>query len=261
MPVTRHPPHRSRRAALPHRAPASGHDAQASEDACRTQSSTCDREHPALRPAPAMLDHVPLGQLPSLHLLRRSLGATLVRRLPQYSEAVRLPAPVPYGRAPWVHRPGLAITRQVRCRASRVPHLVFLHMPEVADPAGSVSALPEQRLRCGLPRVRSASAPETSAISGLHTLPVHSPVNASPTPLPTPAHDSGPVWLARPSLSGTYTLHHCAGLARRLPERCASAAAGAAFGKASASFEPNPGLPCTPIGSPHRPGGAAMGAA
>ena len=29
MPVTQHPPHRSRRAALPHRAPASGRDAQA----------------------------------------------------------------------------------------------------------------------------------------------------------------------------------------------------------------------------------------
>ena len=43
MPVTQHPPHRSRRAALPHRAPASGRDAQASEDACCTQSSTCDR--------------------------------------------------------------------------------------------------------------------------------------------------------------------------------------------------------------------------
>ena len=28
MPVTQHPPHRSRRAALPHRAPASGRDAQ-----------------------------------------------------------------------------------------------------------------------------------------------------------------------------------------------------------------------------------------
>jgi hypothetical protein len=29
MPVTRHPPHRSRRAELPHRAPASGIDAKA----------------------------------------------------------------------------------------------------------------------------------------------------------------------------------------------------------------------------------------
>jgi hypothetical protein len=54
-------------------------------------------------------------------------------------------------------------------------------------------------------------------ISGLNTLPAPSPVNASPAPLPTPAHDSGPVWLARPSLSGTFTLQHAAGLSRRLP--------------------------------------------
>jgi hypothetical protein len=43
MPVTQHPPHRSRRAALPHRAPASGRDAQAPESACRTRLSACDR--------------------------------------------------------------------------------------------------------------------------------------------------------------------------------------------------------------------------
>ena len=42
MPVTQHPPHRSRRAALPHRAPASGDDAQA-QRACRTQSCACGR--------------------------------------------------------------------------------------------------------------------------------------------------------------------------------------------------------------------------
>jgi hypothetical protein len=69
---------------------------------------------------------------------------------------------VHHGRAPWVHRADLAITRQARCRVSRVPHTVFLRMPEVSDPAGSVSALPERRRQCGLPRVRSASAPRTS---------------------------------------------------------------------------------------------------
>ena len=42
MPVTRHPPHRSRRAARPHRAPASGDDAQA-YSACRPPSRACDR--------------------------------------------------------------------------------------------------------------------------------------------------------------------------------------------------------------------------
>src|SRR4029453_6373266 len=76
--------------------------------ACRTQSSTCDRDNSALCPAPGMLDHVPLGPLPSLHLLRQSLGATLVRRLPRYYEAVRLPAPVHHGRTPEVHRADLA---------------------------------------------------------------------------------------------------------------------------------------------------------
>jgi len=68
--------------------------------------------------------------------------------------------------------------------------------------------------------------PRQAPISGLNTLPACSPVNASPTPLPMPAHDSGPVWLAGPSLSGTFTLHHCASLSRRLPERPASGAAG-----------------------------------
>jgi len=50
MPVTRPPPHRSRRAAFPHRAPASGHDAQA-QRTCRTQACACDRvPRPWVRP-------------------------------------------------------------------------------------------------------------------------------------------------------------------------------------------------------------------
>src|SRR5205823_6859599 len=67
---------------------------------------------------------------------------------------------------------------------------------------------------CCLPRVRSASAPRTSPISGLNTLPARSPINASRAPLPKLAHDSGPAWLARPSLSETCTLSHRAGLSR-----------------------------------------------
>ena len=56
--------------------------------------------------------------------------------------------------------------------------------------------------------------PAQAPLAGLHTLPARSPVNASRTPLPRPAHDSGPAWVARPSLSGTCTLQHCAGLSR-----------------------------------------------
>ena len=94
----------------------------------------------------------------------------------------------------------------------------------------SVSAhargLRPRRVRLRLARAASTVWPSACServgtqdwpISGLNTLPARSPVNASPTPLPTPAHDSGPVWLADPSLSGTCTLHHCAGLSRRLP--------------------------------------------
>jgi hypothetical protein len=52
-------------------------------------------------------------------------------------------------------------------------------------------------------------------ISGRNTLPAPSPVNASCLPLPSGTHDSGPAWLARPSLSGTCTLQHSAGFSRR----------------------------------------------
>jgi hypothetical protein len=119
----------------------------------------CDRGDPALCPVPGMHRHVPLGPLPSLHLLRWFLGATVVRRLPRYSEAVRLPAPVHHGRTPWVPRADLAPLCQARCRASRVPLTVFPCRPEVSDPAGSVTTLPKRYPRCRLPRVRSASAP------------------------------------------------------------------------------------------------------
>jgi hypothetical protein len=76
--------------------------------------------------------------------------------------------------------------------------------------------------------------PRQAPISGLNTLPACSPANTSPTPLPMPAYDSGPVWLAGPSLSETFTLHHCAGLSRRLPERHAS---GAPNGRSDAEAE------------------------
>jgi hypothetical protein len=167
MPVARHPPHRSRRAARPHRAPASGLRA-ATRRCLPYAAERLGQETPALGPAPGFLRHVPLGQLPSLPLLRRSRGATLVRRLPRDSAAVRRPAPVHHGRAPGVHRADLALARQARGRASRVPHPVLLRLPEVSDPAGAVSAWPERRRPCGLPRVRSASAPEKSAACGAH---------------------------------------------------------------------------------------------
>jgi hypothetical protein len=64
--VTRHPPHSSRRAARPHRAPASGDDAQAPAGAYRTYTAglMC-QETPARWPTPGGLRHVALGPLPA----------------------------------------------------------------------------------------------------------------------------------------------------------------------------------------------------
>jgi hypothetical protein len=216
MPVTRHPPHSSRRAARPHRAPASGDDAQAPAGAYRTYTAglMC-QETPARWPTPGGLRHVALGPLPALHLRRRSPGTPLVRQLRRDSAAVRLPAPVQHGRAPRVHRADLVRPPQARGRASRGPPKVFSRLPEVSDPARCGDALPSRRPRGCLPRVRSASAPRRSPRAGLHTLPARSPVNASRLPLPIVTPDSEPVWVAHPSLPGTFTLHHAAGFSRR----------------------------------------------
>jgi len=172
-----------------------------------------------------MLDHVPLGQPPSLPLLRRSLRATLVRRLRWYSGAVRLPVPVHHGRAPWVHRADLArVPGQVQGLPGSA-HSVSVHArglrPRQVCPPLAVTVCAVWPAACS-ERVGTQDWP----ISGRNPLPAPSPVNASCVPLPIDTHDSGPVWLARPSLSGTCTLHHSAGLSQRLPERRASGAPG-----------------------------------
>ena len=137
-----------------------------------------------------------------------------VRPLRWYYGTVRLPASVRHGRVRMVHHAGLAAMDKARRRASRVPLTMFPCMPGVFDPARSAHPSPYRDDPCGLPRVRSASAPRNGPISGLYILPARSPVNASRTPLPRLAHDSGPAWLARPSLSETCTPSHCASLSR-----------------------------------------------
>jgi hypothetical protein len=48
---------------------------------------------------------------------------------------------------------------------------------------------------------------QNKTLSRLNGWPVHSPVNASPRPSRTAAHDSGPMWIATPSSQGTCTLY------------------------------------------------------
>jgi hypothetical protein len=92
--------------------------------------------------------------------------------------------------------------------------MVFLCLPGVIDPARSAHPLPWRSAQCCPLRVRGASAPKKRPIAGLNTLPAPSPVNASLPPLPGPAQDSGPMWVANPSLSETCTPSHYADLSR-----------------------------------------------
>src|SRR5712691_12654957 len=214
--VTQRPPHRSRRAALPHRAPALGCDAQTPEGACRTRQSACDRiprhcvrllvcsaTFPLANSLPSTFSAGPMGR----PLFEGFLGTMeLSDSLHPCITVVPLGFTVRTWRSlvrPDAGPPGFRTQCFCACQRSPTP-------PGACTPCHD-----------GVPavafRVLGARRHPDCAISGLNTLPAPSPVNASPTPLPTPAHDSGPVWLAGPSLSGTCTLQHSAGLSRRIP--------------------------------------------
>jgi len=64
--------------------------------------------------------------------------------------------------------------------------------------------------------VRNRVGTPDASISGLHTRPARTPVNASPSSSRTPTHDSGTVWLATPSPSGTF-IHYTS---PALPAHC-----------------------------------------
>ena len=169
---------------------------------------------PALRPARGTPERVPLGQPPSLPRLRSRFRG-VVRRLPRYYRAVRLPPFVPHRRVsldfPMRPTPSCWAGKQ---GISRFPRRVLPRMLGVSDRAGSWCVLRWRRTGCGLPPLLTASAPRSDRLLGggglisrLHTRPARSPVNASLSPLRTPAHDSGSAWVAGPSLCETFI--HC----------------------------------------------------
>ncbi len=98
MPVTRHPPHRPVHEELPHTAPTSGNDANTHQRIRMAHDLTyplkrTGRACPALCPEHVLLKRIPLGQPPSLRGLRHPMS-DVVRPLPRYYGAVRLPMPV-----------------------------------------------------------------------------------------------------------------------------------------------------------------------
>lgn len=167
---------------------------------------------PALGPVRVALGRISLGQPPSLHRLRRRLPG-LVRRLPRYYEAVRLPGVVRRRRLPW----GFTIRSAVPSTAddagtSRFPCELIPCVRGVSDRAGSGRASRYRHARCCLPLFSKASAPRSTRgfrpgalISRLNTQPARTPVNASvPSLRAVPPHDSGPVQFAIPSLLDSF---------------------------------------------------------
>ena len=207
--IAHNPLHRSGRAALPHPALTSGNNAQP-HSCCSYPLKRAWHITPALCPECVTLRRVSLGQPPSLHRLR-SRCSGLVRRLLRYYGAVRLPASVHHRRSSLDFPMRSTRARVDGCRTSRFPCKVLACMLGVCDRAGSRSVLPMRRFRCGLPLSSTASAPRRArssrhgaCLSRLNTQPARTPVNASPTPLRTVTHDSGPMWVASPSTYETF---------------------------------------------------------
>ena len=189
------------------------------------------RADPALCPGRVLLTRLPLGPSPSLHRLRnRPFG--FVRRLPRYYGTVRLPTPVRHRRSSLdFPMRSAAPSAADRRGTSRVPREVLACMLGVSDRAGSSCASRYRRLGCCLPPAWTTSAPRSdrrcrdgALISRLNGQPARPPVNASPLPLRTTTHDSGPVWIAIPSPCGT-SIHNTSPVYPGTPKRNAADAA------------------------------------
>ena len=154
---------------------------------------------PALSPEPVTLERLPLGQPPSLHRLR-SPCCGVVRRLHRYYGRVRLPLAVHHritGATLPMRTAQDGLSRTASQRISRFPCKTLPSMYGVSDRAEPRCTLrwrcPGVAFRFLLRRRRSELT-----ISRLNTRPARSPVNASPSPLRAPTHDSGPRWIAIP---------------------------------------------------------------
>src|SRR5712671_4944042 len=177
---------------------------------------------PTLCPVCALLACVPLGPRPWLHRLRRRLPG-IVRRLHGYYGGVRLPTVV-HHRLRLLAFPMRTRAAHVVSAAGRpwdlpVPVQEASARARVCDHAGS-SGRSQIARPCVWPSTfGTVSAPGMIGLSRFNGWPVHSPADASPAPLRTSAHGSGPMWVATPSPYGTCTLYSLP-VSRRTPKPC-----------------------------------------
>ena len=201
MPVTQHPLHRSVRAELPHTAPASGHDDQASKmQPVVSASGRLSREPGSVSGTRCQLTDFPWpAAFPPPPPPPRHFRPGLVRQLLRYYAAVRLLSAMAHQRTPVGFPMRSALNVAEDPETSRFPSKVLARVRGVSDRAGSMNVSPSQRSQCGLRLISTTSAPRTSRssrhgawITRLNTRPARTPVNASPTSSRMCTHDSEP---------------------------------------------------------------------
>src|SRR5467141_3261859 len=165
------------------------------------------RVFPARCPGRVLLWQVPFGQPSSLHPLRHRLPG-LVRGLPRFYRAVRLPKSVRHRRTSldFPMRP-TATAALGRPGISRFPREVSPYVLGVSDRAGLWCTSRYRCIRWGLPLSPTASASRSEFLTRLNTRPARSPVNASTPLLRAAPHDSGPMWVAS-SHSYEFCIHY-----------------------------------------------------
>src|SRR5260370_26010696 len=161
----------------------------------RTWRANC----PAMRPGRVLPVRVPLGQAPYLHPLRRG-RLRFVPLLRRYYGPVRLPRAVRHRRT----ATGLSDAARGTIRRGRLGDLPVLAHGDSARARGLRPRRAARRLAITTTLVwPSASEDSVGALVGLisrlDTLPVRTPVNASPPSSRTAAYDSGTSWFAIPS--------------------------------------------------------------
>jgi len=192
MALAGHPPHRSRRAELPHRAPALGFDVLwACYSLVTYPVERMLQVYLAMSPEPGLLSRIPLSQTPSLQALRRTgLSPLFVRALLRYYGFVRLPVVVHHGctflltartlatgQGQQRDLPGSAQEVSVRAWGLR--------------PRGACAHL-AMAMRTVLPSGQSQGVGTPyKALSRLDTQPAPAPVNACHNPSQGNSHDSG----------------------------------------------------------------------
>jgi len=201
MPVTQHPLHRSVRAALPHTAPALGHDDRTNmKQPFVSAPGRLSREPGSMPGARCQPTDFPWpAAFPPPPPLPGHFRPGFVRQLPRYYAAVRLLSAMAHRRTPSGFPMRSALNVAEDPETSRFPRKVLARVRRVCDRAGSMPASPMRQARCGLRLISTASAPRTTRtfrpgawITRLDTRPARPPVNASPTPSRMCTHDSGP---------------------------------------------------------------------